>query len=361
MKKLLLWAWLLAAFSGWAQSPVIITYVGGYRGNLVDTRRIEAKYLTHLLYAFANVRHNRAVLDYPRTDVINMRNLVRLKQVNPGLKVMLSVGGLGWSRNFSDMALTANGRETFARSCLNLIKRFNLDGIDIDWEFPGYPGEGGNIFRAEDKQNYTLLFKTLRATLGKQYLITTAVDGWVTHFVPHTEMDQVALYADYICLMTYNFNENGMAGGHYLFSPPGWNPAGSVDGAVKGFLAAGVPKTKLIIGAGFFPATLQMQSSNPHDRYYLKKLPFKGGLTRVNQLLAGNKGYRAYWDSSGKAPYLFNPQTRVRIAYEDTASVGAKAKYIKDEGLAGFMYWDYFSDPGRHLLHHLYKQLNNSP
>ena len=310
------------------------------------------KRLTHLLYAFANVRNRRATLDYPKTDAVNLRNLVALKKVNPQLKVLLSVGGLGWSRNFSDMALTENGRQLFSKSCLALVERYKLDGIDIDCEFPGYAGEGGNIYRPEDRQNYTLLFKALRETLGNGYLICTAVDGWATHWLPQTEMNKVAQYTDYICLMTYNFNVSGLAGGHYLYSPPGWDPAGSVDGAVKRFIAAGVPKSQLVVGAGFFPAALQMHSNDPDDRRYSKKLSFPGGLARANGLINRN-GYRRYWDSIAFAPYLFNPKTRVRIAYEDTASVRGKWLYVCDQQLAGLMYWDYFSDPGRHLLHML--------
>ncbi|MDB4924434.1 glycoside hydrolase family 18 protein [Mucilaginibacter sp.] len=338
---------LLIVLGAQAQT-VIITYAGGYRGNLIDTRQIEAGRLTHVLYAFATLESNRAVLKYPKTDALNLQRLAALKQLNPRIKLLLSVGGLGWSRNFSDMALTENGRQAFAQSCLKLVKQFRLDGIDIDWEFPGYPGGGGNIYRPEDKRNYTLLFKTLRQALPN-YQLTTAVDGWATHFLPHSEMDQVAQYVDYVCLMTYNFNSGGMAGGHFLYSPPNWDPAGSVVGAVKAFLAAGVPKEKLVIGVGFFPAALRMRSNDPGDRHYLAKLPFRGGLTKVYRL-AAQKSYGRYWDTVGQAPYLFNPQTRVRIAYEDIASVKAKFRYIQQQHLAGLMYWDYFSDPGQRLL-----------
>lgn len=360
---------LLAAFLpaqvAFAQKPVIITYAGGYNGNLVNTKKIEAEKLTHLLYAFANVKNNRAYLVYPKTDEINLRNLVRLKNINPKLKVLLSVGGLGWSHNFSDMAMTEHGREAFAESCIELVKQFNLDGIDIDWEFPGYPGEGGNIYRPEDKQNYTLMFKVLREQLNnlqhqtsKHYLITTAVDGWASHFVPHAEMDKISQYVDYVCLMAYNFNTLQLSGGHYLYSPPGWLPEGSADGAVKGFLAGGVPPNKLVLGAGFFPAEFIMKSSDTANRSYSSRPRFRGGLYRVYRM-AGKNGYIKHWDEAGKAPYLFNDAEKIKIAYEDTASVKAKCNYILTNHLAGIMYWDYFSDPGRMLLNTISRSFFN--
>lgn len=354
-KLYLLLCWLLST-SAFGQRPVVITYVGGYRGNLINAEQIKANKLTHILYAFANLRRNRAYLQYPKTDAINLHRLVSLRRKNPDLKVLISIGGLGWSHNFSDMALTEEGRTTFAESCAMLLKQFDLDGIDIDWEFPGYPGEGGNIYRPEDKQNYTLLFKALRERLDrlqgnstKHYLITTAVDGWASHFVPHTEMGKVQQYVDYVCLMAYNFNTPTEAGGHYLYSPKGWVADGSMDGAVKGFMAAGVPANKLVPGAGFFPAAFLMATADPANRHYLSRPTFRGGLARVNRMI-GKDGFVRYWDEEGKAPYLFNKQSQIRIAYEDSASVKAKWLYIKEHKLAGIMYWDYFSDPGRKLL-----------
>ena len=155
--------------------------------------------------------------------------------------------------------------------------------------------------------------------------------------------------------MTYNFNKDGLAGGHYLYSPHDWYQEGSVDGAVKAFMAAGVPASKLVVGAGFFPAALLMYSTAPADRSYVKKQVFKGGLARVARLNRQD-GFIRYWDTAAKSPFLFNPVSRVRIAYEDSASVEHKCAYILRRQLAGIMYWEYFLDPGGRLLN----VINNS-
>jgi chitinase len=343
-----------------AQKPFIFTYVGGYRGNQIAVSSIQARKLTHILYAFADVYKNRAHLNFPASDDKNLRELVGLRKLNPELKILVSVGGLGWSRNFSDMAFTAATRKRFAASCVQLVKRYKLDGIDIDWEFPGYAGEGGNKYRPEDKSNYTLLFKALRAEFdslafedGTKYLITTAVDGWGSHFLPHTEVAEVQKYTDYILLMAYNFNTPKLVGGHFLHAPANWPAEGSADGAVQAFMDAGVPASKLVLGAGFFPAGFLMAAKDTSDRRYLRRVNSRGGLSKVNQLI--NKGgFTKYWDEAGESPFLFNPSTRMRISYEDERSVAQKAKYIKENNLAGLMYWDYFSDPGRKLLTAVY-------
>src|SRR3569833_1847981 len=159
-------------------------------------------------------------------------------------------------------------------------------------------------------------------------------------------MDKVQQYVDYVCLMTYNFNTPRLSGGHYLYSPRDWLPEGSADGAVKGFTDAGVPANKLVLGAGFFPAAFIMKSNDPAFREYNSRPRFHGGLYRVYQM-ADKNGYKKYWDPEGRSPYLFNTTGKIKITYEDTASVKAKCDYIKQKHLAGIMYWEYFSDPGR--------------
>src|ERR1700709_399622 len=72
-----------------AQSKkVIIGYVGGFRG-LIKTELIDAKKLTHINYAFVDVRNNRAWLHREATDTINFMHLNLLKKQNPALKILI--------------------------------------------------------------------------------------------------------------------------------------------------------------------------------------------------------------------------------------------------------------------------------
>ena len=68
----------------------------------------------------------------------------------------------------SDVALTAESRQKFADSCVDLFLRKYpgvFDGLDIDWEYPVCCGEPGNVYRPEDRANATKLFRTLRLAL----------------------------------------------------------------------------------------------------------------------------------------------------------------------------------------------------
>ena len=69
-----------------------------------------------------------------------------LRTDHPHLKLLISVGGWSWSDHFSDAALTPQSRKVFAQSAVAFLIKHKLDGIDLDWEYPGQAGEG-NIYR----------------------------------------------------------------------------------------------------------------------------------------------------------------------------------------------------------------------
>ena len=114
--------------------------------------------MTHINYAFGGVGSDGVSVYADGTS--RMQQLVRLKNRNPNLKVLLSIGG--WGRgNFSPMAGNETKRKTFAQACRAFCDRYNLDGIDIDWEFPGN-NSSGETSPSNEKQNYTLLMRDLR-------------------------------------------------------------------------------------------------------------------------------------------------------------------------------------------------------
>src|ERR1700761_2283716 len=242
---------------------VIIGYVGGYRG-LYDTAMVHANMLTHINYAFVIIRNNRAYLEHEKTDTVNFRNLLKLKKINPNLKILISIGGWGGSRNFSDAVYTDTAREAFAASAVAIVRKYNLDGVDIDWEYPNDIG-AGNIYRPEDKHNYTLMFQKLRLDLdtlekqsGHKQSLTTAVGGF-TRFLSLTEMGDCAKYLDYVSLMTYDYAQDSL---HIvlhhtnLYASKQYNTTCSGDMAARDFAAAGVPPEKLVMGVAFYGHTL---------------------------------------------------------------------------------------------------------
>jgi chitinase len=160
-------ALVLLAFPAWApaaaeeaERPVVVAYVFP-RERVLEPHEIRAEKLTHVNFAFANVVGGRVVAGTPR-DAENLRVLTGLRELHPHLRILVSVGGWTWSKGFSDAALTPRSRRVFVASAVDFVRRHDLDGFDVDWEYPGLPGDD-NPHRPEDKGNFTALMAELRA------------------------------------------------------------------------------------------------------------------------------------------------------------------------------------------------------
>ena len=349
---------------GVQKKPVVIGYVGGFHG-LLDVDNIEANKLTHINYAFVDIKNGKTFLSNEKTDSTNFRKLNLLKRKNPDLKILISIGGWAWSENFSDAVRTDSSRKIFATSSVDIIKKYGLDGVDIDWEYPALPGEEGNVFRPEDKQNYTLMFESIRKELdvfqkesGKPKLLTTAVAGWV-EFLNASEMDKVQQYLDYVNLMTYDLFQGDTVVNHApIYTTDMYSTQKSADAAVRAFTKAGVPVGKLVMGIPFYSRKFtvagklekglgQKQSA---QEYYQ-------GYTFVKDSLVNRKGFKTYRDEVAKVPYLVNEKTKEIVSYEDEESVRDRCKYVLENKMGGVMFWEYDSDPKHYLLNEIDRSL----
>ncbi|GAB2565432.1 glycoside hydrolase family 18 protein [Spirosoma areae] len=344
--------------------PIVLAYVGGFRG-LVNTDNIAAEKLTHINYAFVDIKQNRAWLHNLATDSTNFRKLNNLKLRNPDLKILISIGGWSWSENFSDAVLSDTSRVAFAASAVDIVRKYELDGIDIDWEYPGMKGED-NVFRPEDKENFTMMFKALRAQLnalkqqtGKDYFVTTALPGFERIFT-HTDMAQVHPYLDYINVMTYDHFTGGPLAGHHtnLYASGKVDNEQSGDRAIKLYRQAGVPAEKLVLGIAFYGRAWQLQTGDPNVYpRTIAKVERGGGYTFIKDSLLTNPAYKRHWDRRAKAPYLYNADLKRFVSHDDELSVKEKCHYVKKKGLAGVMFWEYFSDPKGYLLGEINREL----
>lgn len=337
--------------------PVIIAYVSGYNG-LTDVSKISPDKITHISYAFVDVQAGKAFLTNEATDTVNFRKLNELKQQNPDLKILISIGGWAWSRNFSDAVLTPEGQKTFAKSAVGIMNKYSLDGVDIDWEYPAMEGDTGNVFRPEDKQNYTLMFAAIRAELDelekasdKKYLLTTAVGG-SQKFIDNTEMGKAQEYLDFVNIMTYDYQSKERAIHHTnLLASDKYSESNSADIAVKAFHTAGVPMEKLVMGIAFYGRIYKTKkdASKGVGDPITEQIQGKG-YTFIKDSLVNRNEYYRYWDEAAQAPYLFNFYKGEFVTYDDEESVKAKCEYVKTNGMAGVMFWEYSSDPKEYLL-----------
>lgn len=353
---------VIAAAPAFASSKTAQKFeVAGYvftRQTVLAPGQVDPKKLTRINYAFSNIENGRMVLGAP-ADAENFALLTSMRNANPGLEVLVSVGGWLWSTNFSDMSLTAESRGIFADSVMRFLTQYDLDGLDIDWEYPGMPG-AGHRFRPEDKQNFTELLRELRrrfdaSTLktGKRLYLTVAM-GASDDVLAHTEMRKVERYVDAVNLMNYDYYEPGsesITGNHApLFTDPADPKAVSADQSIRQYEKAGVPAAKILLGVPFYGHEWGSVPEQNHGLFQPGKaipgayLPFS---TIDGQI---GPGFIRYWDAAASVPYLYNAEKKIFVSYEDPESLKAKCKYVRDRKLGGMMFWEYASDPSGKLL-----------
>lgn len=336
----------------------IVAYVAGWS----VPPEIPADKLTHVNFAFARIdRDGRVGFEDPKYAA-ELELLLALKQRNPRLKVILSVGGWG-ADGFSDVALTEDSRRKFARSVVALIRRHRADGVDIDWEYPGQ-GIAGIRHRPEDKVNFTRLLMTLRGQLnaasdedrrgeGDRYVLTIASAD--REYFDCTEMHRLHVYLDWINVMSYDFfNSLTPTTGHHagLYASERAAPGDrNADAAVRQHLAAGIPRDKLVLGAAFYGrgfAGVTPAHDGLHQRY--ERYEGEHSYAELADRFIGKRGFVRHWDERARAPFLWNEATRTFITYEDPQSILAKAEYVREHRLGGMMFWELSQDRDGELL-----------
>lgn len=356
----------------------IVGYFANWSG--IPIRSLPVQNLTIINYAFATTQKNGSIeLTNPDKDEANFKALGELKTKNPQLKVVLSVGGWTLSKNFSDIAATPQSREQFALSAKQLMLKYKeLDGVDIDWEYPVSGGD--NIsHRPEDKENYVLLVQEIRA----QFNTLTDKHYWLSIASPHhnqqgdggsidnLDVKAMLMYLDKINIMDYDFHQStsdpyATNNDAALFQSP-TNPSiykghDSVDESIQDFLDLGLSAEEMkqlvmgipLYGFGWTGVTNSgLEADNPG--LYASatgKLP--------NPYVAGSDGVFTYsdilnhlipdqklqgsWNETYKFSSYYSEEAKSFISFDDVQTVNAKAEYIKEKGLGGAMFWELSSD-----------------
>ena len=360
--------------------------------------------ITHLNYAFADIGSDGRVAlfdtfaavektfpgdtwDQPIRGLINQINFVHKPQ-HPHVRTLISVGGWTLSGRFSDVALTVESRRVFAESCVDFIRTYGFDGVDIDWEYPVEGGLASNVYRPEDGVNYTLLLQELRSQLdaaaevdGKTYELSIAAPAGYDK-IRHLECEALGEVLDFINVMTYDLRgawDLSKTGHHSpLYANPD-EPSSvdirekyTVDWSLQEYLRQGVPASKLVMGVPMYGRAWGGVSPGPNGSLFAPagSVPpgswddWASGATGVNdfdaagtpregivQLLAGGD-YQRYWDDVSKVPYLYSATQHGGhfISYDDAESLGYKLDYIDQHQLGGVMYWEVTADRGGELL-----------
>ena len=277
---------------------------------------------------------------------------------NANVKVMVSIGGWTLSDNFPAIAASASKRAAFAGDCNRLLQKYKFDGIDIDWEYPGYTDHSGT---AADKVNFTLFMKQIRDSItslgnrtGKQYKLSACFGANVDR-MNSIEWSKIIPILDMINLMTYDFYgdwDNVAKHNSPLYTFPTCATNFNVDGAFNLLINQfSVPASKINIGVAFYgrsqkgaTALYQATSGGPD----LVTFPGEEGAPAYYSVMANMSKFNYYWDNAAKVPYLLGKSNGSAagtfVSYDDKKAIGLKASYILSKGARGAIIWDISHD-----------------
>ncbi len=321
--------------------PNLAPIVGEY--TLGNPKNIDPRFLDFVIYSFIQIDENGELI-VPAPTYLN--SLVRLRDTNPDLKVIAAIGG--WAADgFSDAALTPSSRYDFARNVKKLVNEYKLDGIDIDWEYPG-SSVSGIKSRPEDKENFTLLLTALRDVLGPDTWISVAGTGDNDYLRRSADIAKIAPIIDYFNLMSYDFTagesgENGKKHQANLFDSDLSLPSFSVDFMVNNLINAGLPSDKLILGLPFY-GRLGASLTKSYDE--LRK-------SYINK-----NGYTYKFDEDAKVPYLVK-DGEYAMSFDNEVSIFLKSQYARENCLGGVFSWQSTFDQANILARAMYESINN--
>lgn len=321
--------------------PDLVRLVGEYV--LGNPRNIDPNFLDFVIYAFVEISSTGQLVVPAPTY---LRSLVRLREVNPDLQVIAAIGGWG-ADGFSDAALTPASRYAFARNVQNLINEYDLDGIDIDWEYPGSAAAGIKA-RPEDRENFTLLLTALRDVLGPNTWISVAGTGDTAYINRSAEIANIAPLITHFNLMSYDFTagETGERGQNHqanLFDSDLSLSGYSVDNMVNNLISAGMPSEKILLGVPFYGrlgATIT-KSFDELRRSYINK-----------------NGFQYRFDNDAKVPYLVK-DGEFAMSFDNEVSIFLKAQYVLQNCLGGIFSWQSTFDEANILARAMYESINN--
>lgn len=321
---------------------------------------------TYVVLAFVGIDEQtfelKSVIPEYVEDERKYLDFTDLKNKHLFLKTMLAVGG--WHQGgevFSNMTSTPENRAEFIDSVLRWMHDHDFDGLEIMWKYPGYQKRGGKL---QDKQNFVLLLKELKAAFARRPLyLTAAVPLDQNYLSGGYDIRSMQRYVDWFNVLAYDLRGpwNRFTDVHsILYKRPSDAPyfqSLTIAEGLKRLVRMGAPKEKLMLGIAFYGRSYVLRDARDHRVKahinfeeaeagpFVRSTELKGYYEICLDLKSGN--WTRVFDNEAKCPYVYRGDQWV--GYEDEESVAHKMDFILREGYRGVMVFNNDLDDFRGL------------
>ncbi|KAM5441000.1 Chitinase 4 [Microsporum ferrugineum] len=330
-----------------------------------DPKDLVGDQWTHILYSFADISPEGNVHfvdtysnlekafegDTQGPQGNNLRGALKqmymMKQQNRHMKTLLSIGGWSYKDSFRGPASTDGGRQTFAKSSVQLLKDYGFDGIDIDWEYPANEEEAGNmvLLLAEIRKALDEYSKTVGD--GYKYLLTVASPAGAQHYsiMKLAEMDK---HLDFWNLMAYDYSGGwDSTSGHSanIFASTSDKQATkfNTQDALIAYKRAGIESKKIVLGMPLYGRAFAETEEKPGASFNgIGQGTWEKGVYDYKTL--PQPGAKVVECEQEVASYSYDPVKKLFISFDTPKIAGMKANYLKQMGLGGTMWWETSAD-----------------
>ncbi|KAF4588706.1 hypothetical protein EYR40_010260 [Pleurotus pulmonarius] len=368
------------------RSKVATAWFAGWHADQgFPVNKINWSQYTEMAYSFAIVTKDGGLsLEGSNPDVLP--SFVKQAR-NNNVRPLIAIGGWTGSRYFSTAVANAQGRKAFVKAVVNFVKKYNLDGVDFDWEYPGRQGIGCNTISPSDTRNFLAFLQELRRDPSAKNMVLSAAVS-ITPFAsadssPSTDVSGFSRVLDYIAIMNYDIWGSwsptvGPNAPLFDSCAAQGNQAGSATSAIVAWSTAGMPLNQIVLGVPAYGhsfrvrraqafesgSTTQLAAYPPFD----KSQPPTGdkwddpagvdecgntsgpggnfnfwGIVQAKLLNADGTpkpGVPYRFDSCSQTSYVYDTANEVMISFDDKRSFQMKGMFIKMRQLRGFAMWE---------------------
>ena len=283
----------------------------------------------------------------PNTSLIDIAH-------NNNVKVLVSIGGWTLSDNFPGIAADSVKRSHFASECNRLLTTYNFDGIDLDWEYPGFADHNGT---PADGVNFTLLVQEIRDSIdalgietGKQYLLSSCFSA-SREKMQIIEWSNLIGELDMFNLMSYDFFGTWDAVSNHnspLYPPAVGDSTFNIDSAFYQITQVhGVQPALVNIGLPFYGRSvtgctgLHLPTSGAVDGSTFWE---DEGMPTYYNIVNMMGQFTSHWDNQAQVPYLLGNSINTFVSYDNEQSIANKAQYVLNKGARGVIIWELTGD-----------------